>query len=306
MANLKNIKTRINSITSTQKITRAMKMVASAKVKKTENRVKASRPFTYELTKLFYRTLNSVKDIDTKGMRFDEPINNYPVLLKEREIKTVGLLVVTSNKGLSGAFNANLVRYTLKKIRDYKEKGIRTRLFIIGQKGYNSLKRVTGSVGFEIAQTYLNFPESPNSSCARIVANDMAEEFVNNKVDSMEIVTTRFKNMMSYSVETWDILPLDDIEYDYINEVHSDMTVEPDMPTILAELVPLYISNIIYQSLLESVASELASRMTAMSAACNNAEEMIRTLTIDYNKARQAQITNELIEIVGGAESIRK
>ena len=165
---------------------------------------------------------------------------------------------------------------------------------------------MTQSVGFEIAQTYLNFPESPNSSCATVIADDMAKEFVENKIDSMEIVTTRFKNMMSYSVETWDILPLDDVEYDFKQEEYSEMTVEPDMPTILAELVPLYISNIIYQSLLESVASELASRMTAMSAACNNAEEMIRTLTIDYNKARQAQITNELIEIVSGAESIRK
>lgn len=306
MANLKNIKTRINSITSTQKITRAMKMVASAKVKKTENRVKASRPFTYELTKMFYRAIDGVKDIDTKGMKFEEPINNYPVLLKEREIKTVGLLVVTSNKGLSGAFNANLVRYTLKKVREYKEQGIKTRLFIVGQKGFGSLKRVKDSVGFEIAQTYLNFPESPNSSCATVIADDMAGEFVDGKIDSMEIITTRFKNMMSYSVESWDILPLDDVEYDFKQEESCEILVEPDMPTILAELVPLYISNIIYQSLLESVASELASRMTAMSAACNNAEEMIRTLTIDYNKARQAQITQELIEIVGGADSIRK
>ncbi|MBR6163262.1 ATP synthase F1 subunit gamma [bacterium] len=306
MANLKNIKNRINSITSTQKITRAMKMVASAKIKKTENRVKASRPFTYELTKLFYRALNSVRDIDTKGMKFDEPINNYPVLLKEREIKTVGLLVVTSNKGLCGAFNANLVRYTIKKVKEYKEKGINTRLFIIGQKGFASLKRQTNSVGFEIAQTYLNFPAAPNASCARVVANDMAEEFVENKVDSMEIVTTRFKNMMSYSVETWDILPLDDIEDDYVSEEHTDMTVEPDMPTILSELVPLYITNIIYQALLESVASELASKMTAMSAACNNADSMIKSLTVEYNKARQAQITQDIIEIVGGAESVRK
>lgn len=306
MASLKSIKNRINSINSTKKITRAMKMVASAKIKKTESRVKASRPFTYELTKMFYRAIYSVKDIDTKGMKFKEPINNYPILLKERKIKTVGILVVTSNKGLCGAFNANLVRYTQKKVLEYKEQGINTRLFIVGQKGLSSLKRKAESIGFEIAQTYLNFPASPNSSCATIIADDMAAEFVDGKIDSMEIVTTRFKNMMSYSVETWDILPLDDVDFDFKQEEHSEMTVEPDMPTILAELVPLYISNIIYQALLESVASELASKMTAMSAACNNAEEMIRTLTIDYNKARQAQITNELIEIVSGANSIRK
>ena len=116
MANLKTIRTRINSIKSTQKITRAMKMVASAKVKKSENKVKASRPFTYELEKMFYRLLHSVQNIETNETNFKEPLNNYPVLLKDRTIKNIGLLVITSNKGLSGAFNANIVKYTLNKI----------------------------------------------------------------------------------------------------------------------------------------------------------------------------------------------
>lgn len=140
MANLKKIRTRINSIKSTQKITRAMKMVASAKVKKFENRVKASRPFTFELEKMFYRLLHSVCEIESKEIDFKEPLNNYPVLLKERPIKNVGLLIISSNKGLSGAFNANIARYTLKVIQEYKEKGIGCELFIIGQKGYNVLK----------------------------------------------------------------------------------------------------------------------------------------------------------------------
>ena len=111
MANLKNIRNRINSIKSTEKITRAMKMVASSKVKKYENKVKASRPFSYELEKVFYRLLHSVKDIETSEMHFKEPLNNYPVLLKERPIKNVGLVIMTSNKGLSGAFNSNVVKH---------------------------------------------------------------------------------------------------------------------------------------------------------------------------------------------------
>ncbi len=306
MANLKKIKTRINSIKSTQKITRAMKMVASAKVKKFENKVKASRPFTYELEKIFYRLLHSVQDIDTSQTVFKEPINNYPVLLKEREIKNVGLLILTSNKGLSGAFNANLVRYTLKTIESYKEKGIGCELFIVGQKGYNALKRVTDEYGFKITQTYLSFSETPTSSQSRIVAMDMARAYVNGNIDSMEIITTRFRNMMSYSVERWDILPLDEIDYDYTLEDFSSMEVEPDTPSILAEIVPLFISSIIFQAMLESIASELASRMTAMSAACNNADEMIQKLTIDYNKVRQAMITQEITEIVGGSSAINK
>ncbi|MCD7779791.1 MAG: ATP synthase F1 subunit gamma [Candidatus Gastranaerophilales bacterium] len=306
MANLKNIKTRINSIISTQKITRAMKMVASAKVKKFENKVKASRPFTYELEKMFYRLLHSVSEIEAKETTFKEPLNNYPVLLEEKPIKNVGLLIITSNKGLSGAFNANLVRYTLKTIREYKENGIGCELFIIGQKGYNVLKRQAEEYGFKITKTYLTFSESPTSSQARLAAADMARSFVNGDIQSMEIITTRFRNMMSYSVEKWDILPLDEIDYDYIKEDSCDMEIEPNASSVLSELVPLFITSIIFQAMLESSASELASRMTAMSAACNNADEMIKKLTIDYNKARQAMITQELTEITSGSASVNK
>ena len=306
MANLKKIKNRINSIKSTQKITRAMKMVASAKVKKFENRVKASRPFTYELEKMFYRLLHSVCEIESRETDYKEPLNNFPVLLEERPIKNVGLLVITSNKGLSGAFNANVVRYTLKTIQEYKEKGIGCELFVIGQKGYNALKRTVEDYDFKINQSYLTFSETPTSSQARLVASDMARSFVNGNIDSMEIITTRFRNMMSYSVEKWDILPLDEIDFDYTKEEFSDMEIEPNTSIVLSELVPLFISSIIFQAMLESIASELASRMTAMSAACNNAEKMIQKLTIDYNKVRQAMITQELTEIVGGSAAINK
>lgn len=306
MANLKNIRNRINSIKSTEKITRAMKMVSSAKVKKFENRVKASRPFTYELEKVFYRLLHSVSDIEARQTEFKEPINNFPVLLEERPIKNVALLIITSNKGLSGAFNANIVRYTIDVVRQYKEKGIGCELFVIGQKGYNALRRVVNEEGFKITQTYLAFGDVPTSTEAMFVASDLAKSFVNGDVDSMEIITTRFRNMMSYSVEKWDILPLDEVEQDFAKEEFSDMEIEPSLPYVLAELVPLFVSSIIYQAMLESIASELASRMTAMSAACNNAEEMIEKLTIDYNKARQAMITQELTEIVGGSISLNK
>ena len=301
MANLKAIKNRINSIKSTQKITRAMKMVASAKVKKFENRVKASRPFTYELEKLFYRLLHSVDNIDVKTVSFKEPIYNFPVLLTERPLKNVGLLVISSNKGLSGAFNANLVRYTLKVIEMYKEKGIGCELFIIGQKVYNPLLKNSEENGFKITQKYTGFNENPTPSQARFVADDMAKSFVNGDIDSMEIITTRFKNMMSYSVERWDILPLDEIEEDYTNEEFTDMDIEPGLTSVMSELVPLFITSIIFQAMLESAASELASRMTAMSAACENADEMIQKLTVDYNKVRQAVITQELTEITSGS-----
>ena len=300
MANLKIIKNRINSVKNIQKITRAMKMTASAKVKKFENRVKASRPFTYELEKLFYRLLHSVNKEEAGKTDFKEPIYNFPVLLTERPIKNTGLLIISSNKGLAGAFNSNIVRYTLKTIEMYKEKGIGCELFVIGQKGYNALKRLSEIYGFKITQKYIGFSDNPTPSQALLAAGDMAKSFVNGDIDSMEIITTRFKNMMSYSVERWDILPLDEIEEDYTNEEFSDMEVEPGLSSVLSELVPMFISSIILQAMLESSASELASRMTAMSAACSNADEMIRKLTVDYNKERQAVITQELIEITGG------
>jgi len=300
MANLKIIKNRINSVKNIQKITRAMKMTASAKVKKFENRVKASRPFTYELEKLFYRLLHSVNKDEARKTDFKEPIYNFPVLLTERPIKNTGLLVISSNKGLAGAFNSNVVRYTLKTIEMYKEKGIGCELFVIGQKGYNALKRLSEIYGFKITQKYIGFSDNPTPSQALLAAGDMAKSFVNGDIDSMEIITTRFKNMMSYSVEKWDILPLDEIDEDYTNEEFSDMEVEPGLSSVLSELVPMFISSIILQAMLESSASELASRMTAMSAACSNADEMIKKLTVDYNKERQAVITQEIIEITGG------
>lgn len=303
MANLKNIRDRISSINNTQKITRAMKMVAAAKVKKSENRVKAARPYTNELAEMFSRTLGSIKGFSSEIIKVESPIDNYPVLIGKRDIKNVGLLVVTSNKGLAGAFNANVIRFTLKKIEEYKKQGKSCKLFIVGQKGLNALKRGAKADAYEIFQTYTKFSADPTPASARIVAEDMAESFVKGNIDSIELVTTRFKNMMSYSVEEWPILPFKEEKTE--GGINLEMDFEPDLGSILQKIVPLFISNTIYQAFLESTASELAARMTAMSAACNNAQEMIRILTIDYNKARQAAITQELTEVVSGADSLK-
>ncbi len=310
MANLKNIRDRISSINNTQKITRAMKMVAAAKVKKSENRVKSSRPFAEELSAMISRLMGSLEYFSADVVNEDRPLENYPALLQSRDVKNVGILVVTSNKGLAGAFNANVIRAAIKKIEDYNSKGIGCKLFIVGQKGFNVLKRLTqGQVNapklnLEILQAYTKFAQDPTSAAASVVAEDMAKAFVEHQIDSMEIVTTKFKNMMSSSVENWQILPLAKESHKGIL-VDSQMEFEPDLSSILAKIIPLYIANTIFQAFLESTASELSSRMTAMSAACNNAEDMIRTLTIDYNKARQSAITQEITEVVSGADSLK-
>ncbi len=311
MPNLLDIKARINSIQNTKKITKAMKMVAAAKVKRSQIKVLAARPFARALGEAFAKVLSAVEVFSSAGLKIERAIDNYPVLMQKREQKTAGILVVTSNRGLAGAYNANVIRFVLKKIQEYKEQGISSKLFVVGLKGVASLKRKAESDGFEIVKTYTKISQEPNSSNAIVIAEDMAQAFVDNQIDSIEIVTTRFKNMMSYKVEDWKILPVDDVKKalgDDLNESNSVdplMAFEPGVDNIMQKIVPMFITNIVYQALLEAVASELAARMTAMSSATNNADEMIRILTIDYNKARQAAITQEISEVVSGADALK-
>lgn len=304
MPNLKDIKTRINSVKNTQKITRAMKMVAAAKVKKAEYTVKASRPFSSELLIMFKRMLATIgekSEFQDSGEKYENAINNYPALLTRRDVKTEGIIVITSNKGLAGAYNANIVRTVLKRIEENSEKGIETKLYVVGQKGVSALQHQKGT---NIVKKYIAVMDNPNSSGANIIAEDIAKDYVNGEIDKIEVITTRFNNMMSYSVQHWELLP---VEIEYNEEEHKlDALMEfvPNPKAILKEIVPMYITNEIFQAILEAYASELASRMTAMSAASNNAEEMINELTVAYNKARQSAITNEIIEIVSGAAAL--
>ena len=227
--------------------------------------------------------------------------------MRVSEIKSVGLLVITSNKGLAGAYNANIVRKTVQIVNEYQAKGIKTLLFIVGQKGISALKRKCKDLNCEIIKTYLSIANEPTGEGAKLIIEDMAEYFVSHKIDKIEVITTRFKNMMSYFTESWEILPLkglnDDYERLHDNILEPVMEFTPDMHHILQKVVPMYMTNILFQSLLEAQASELASRMTAMSAASNNAEKMLSELSVQYNKTRQFAITQEIIEVVSGANA---
>ncbi len=307
MANLKDIKNRIQSIESTKKITRAMKMVAAAKVKKSETAVKTSRPYTRELVAMFQKLLNSVTEYSRETLKIKYAIDDYPSLLETREVKAIGMLVLTSNKGLAGAYNANVVRETLKRIKEYKAQGIGVQLFIAGQKGISALRKKCAVLDCPIVKKYYSAVDTPSPMEAREIAEDMAEFYVDKKIDKIEIVTTRFKNMMSYFTEDWQVLPVVGVAdvHERINDNVAEALMEffPDMHHVLQKIVPMYMTNIFYQALLEAQASELASRMTAMSAATSNAEQMIHDLSIEYNKTRQYAITQEIIEVVSGANS---
>ncbi|MCQ2738738.1 MAG: ATP synthase F1 subunit gamma [bacterium] len=302
MPNLKDIKSRISSVQNTKKITKAMKMVAAAKVKKSENLVKAGRPFSDELLHLCRKTLAEIGKISAVGLKVERGLDNYPELLSRREVHTEGILVITSNKGLAGAYNANIIKAAVKRIKENAANGIKSVVYPVGQKAVSSFKHNT-SVEFELCDGYLAVANEPTATGASLIAEDIANDYVNGKIDKIEIITTHFNNMMSYNIVNWEVLPVK-IEADENGVPDSVMEFEPSPSVVLQQLIPMYITNSIYQALLEANASELASRMTAMSAASNNAEEMISTLTIDYNKARQAAITQELVEIVSGASAI--
>lgn len=305
MSNLKDIKQRIKSIQNTKKITQAMKMVAAAKVKKAENAVKSARPYSQSIRDAFAKVLKSSPSFDASSMKFAHSIENYPELMKHREINTVGILLITSDKGLAGAYNANLVRRTTQRIKELKSEGKDVKLFIVGQKGLVALKRVVEKENVEILGTYTKLPPLITVSNANVIAEDIAHSYVEAQIDKIEIITTRFKSMLSFVVENWDILPVLAVEGENKHELEPEMMFEPSSEEVLKKIVPMYVSNSVYQALLEASASELASRMAAMSNASTNADDMIRSLTVDYNKARQAAITQEISEVVSGADALK-
>ena len=323
MSNLRNVKDRINSIKNTQKITRAMKMVAAAKVKKAENNVRASRPFTNALHKMFsFAYKEAQKDGLSTSVSKNQSIENYKALLLKREIDTVGIVIISSNKGLAGAYSANIVRYSINMIKNYTREGKKVIVYLVGQKAIPAIKTAQKQYNFEIKKTYINVLDGINSSSAFIIASNLAEDYIADNIDEIQLITTRYKNMMTYTVENWQLLTaVTDKETikDFRNkELDEELKINikgktiqplsefiPDLKTVLKKIVPMYITNIIYQALLEATASELASRMTAMSAATNNAGEMIANLTIEYNKERQAKITQEITEVISGAGALK-
>jgi len=304
MANLKLIKNRIKSVKNTQKITQAMKMVAAAKVKKAENQVKSSRPFSNELARCFTKLIASKPEIDKEKVTSANPLDNYPELLKQRKLQTVGLMVITSDKGLAGAYNANVVRKAVSRAREILREGLNVKLFILGTKGVQSLKKYN----FETLKTYTKLPAIPTPGGCAVIAEDLAESYINKEIDKIEIITTHFKSTLSYQVQLWQLLPViiapEKEGKEQQQKIEPEMLFEPNIETVLQKIVPLYFTNRIFQAMTEASASELAARMQAMSAATNNARDMIKILTIDYNKARQASITQELLEVVSGAQAL--
>jgi F-type H+-transporting ATPase subunit gamma len=293
MPNLKDLRTRINSVKSTQKITSAMKMVAAAKLRRAQERAEAARPYAERMERML-RSLAA-------GMAGQE---GAPALLAGTGKDAVHLVVVmTSDRGLCGGFNSTIVRSARRLIRDLRTDGTQVKVLCVGRKGRDQLRRdfsslIIGTIE-DIAKPRLTF------DAADRVARRIAGMFEAGEFDVCTIIYNRFKSAMTQIVTTLQLIPLaPEGSEQETGATGASYEYEPDEATILSELLPHNLSVQIYKALLENGASEEGARMTAMDSATRNAGDMINRLTINYNRSRQAYITKELIEIISGAEAV--
>ena len=291
MESTRDIKGRIKSVTNIQQITKAMKMVAAARLRKAEEKANGSRPYAEKIGELLRRA-SSV----TPG--FTSP------LLREGEVKKVGYLVISADKGLAGAYNSNVMKQTMHEISG-KDRSTYA-LYVCGKQGRNYLK----FRGYDLDSYHFGFSDKPQAQDSIDVAKEMVDYFVKEEVDAVYIIYTRFITALRQQVQVEKLLPVQ-------NPADADKEAEngqlaseepymflPDAATVLSKLLPEYVQVQVYNAMLQSAASELGSRMAAMSAATDNATERIADLNLTYNKARQAQVTNEISEIVGGAAAL--
>ena len=286
MASLRDIRTRIASIKNTQQITKAMKMVAAAKMKKAQESILAARPYAQKmhlvLSSLAART-------ETEA---------HP-LLRVREPYRVGLLVLTSDRGLCGGFNTNLSRRSLAFIRDQEQQQNQVTPYLIGKKGRNFFK----SRQIDMFKIYTDLSGQVDYSRVSEIVQDLVEPFEQEELDVIYMVYNEFKSAIAQKVVVEQLLPVKPLEMtEQMNAV--EYIYEPSEKDVLADLLPQYAETQVFRALLESEASEQGARMTAMESATNNARDLINQLTLTMNKARQAQITKEISEIVGGAEAL--
>jgi len=280
MANTIDIRRRIRSVKNTQQITKAMKLVAAAKLRRAQERMFAARPYSAALRQVLTSVATRVESLE------------HP-LLYARDEKSVLLVVVTADKGLAGAFNSNVTRATLNAIQEHKWESVE--LLPIGRKAKDFFKRRSIPIRKESAHAI----QALSLEVARNIARNIIDDFVNEKVDAVYAVYNEFKSIIAQRVIVERLFPIERAWDEVGTEV--DYLYEPGPEQILSELLPKHIEFQLYRILLESAASEQGARMTAMEAATKNASDMIAHLTLTYNRIRQASITKEIIEIVSGA-----
>ncbi|SBO44537.1 F0F1 ATP synthase subunit gamma [Cyanobium sp. NIES-981] len=316
MANLKEIRDRISSVKNTRKITEAMRLVAAAKVRRAQEQVLRSRPFADRLARVLENLQSRMgfEDVDAP-------------LLEERPVQSITLLAITGDRGLCGGYNANIIKRTEQRFAELSEQGYAVDLVLIGRKAITYFQNRANT--YKIRATFTGLEQVPSAEEARGIANEVLAEFVSGSTDRVEIIFTKFINLVSSRPVIQTLLPLDPQgiatpedeifrlttrEGRLVVEPGTSANAAPSLPSdivfeqspeqLLNALLPLYLQNQLLRSLQEAAASELASRMTAMNNASDNAKALAKTLTLDYNKARQAAITQEILEVVGGAAAM--
>ena len=289
MAGSKEIRNKIKSVQSTRKITKAMEMVAASKMKKAQDRMRASRPYVGRMLAI------------ARHLALANPEYRHAFLVKRPEVRNVGLIVVTSDKGLCGGLNTNALRLALSKIKDWKAKGVSVQVTPIGAKGFGFMQRLKA----EIASYVTHLGDRPPLEKVIGPVKVQLDLYLDGKIDELHVVSTRFENTMKQTPTEAQLLPIADLGVDAEKREYPwDYIYEPDAKAVLDELLGRYMEAIIYQAINENMASEQSARMVAMKAASDNAGTIIDELQLIYNKTRQAAITKELSEIVGGAASV--
>jgi F-type H+-transporting ATPase subunit gamma len=287
MSRAREIKGRIRTVQNTRKITRTMEMVATSKLKRAQDRLGAARPYSQRLRDVIGRLLNP------------ELAASYALLRQPEEVGRAAILLITSNRGLAGAFNANLIRMARNLIEDLRGKGVQTELHVTGRKGISFFR----FLGEPIAVARTDIGDRPGAEDANSLVDPLMERFVGGELDAVYVIHARFNSALSTPPHTLRVLPIEpptDVESQKV----VDYILEPSADEILAKILPLYVRNSVYTAMLESSAAEQGARRTAMKSATDNAGDMLQTLTRSYNRARQAAITQEIAEIVGGAAAL--
>jgi F-type H+-transporting ATPase subunit gamma len=288
MATLRQIRQRIRVARNIQQITRAMKMIAAARLKRAQDRVLAARPYAEKMQTLIGTLALASGSID------------HPLLQSREQVRHVGVLLITADRGLCGSYNTNVIRRCLDFVQQYDSEQVR--LLTVGKKGMQFMQRR----GYPSVQHFSIPLSGPTVAHAQEIAGVAQQMFLSEEVDEFYLAFSRFRSALVQIPTVQRLLPVEGVEAENGRLEHLDFIFEPSSEELLKRLLPRYVFNLVYQALLEATASEHGARMTAMSAATDNAGKMISTLTLNLNRARQAAITKEILEVVSGAEALKE
>jgi F-type H+-transporting ATPase subunit gamma len=296
MASLQDIRRRIQSVKNTRKITKALELVAGARLRRAQTRIEEMRPYADRMQELMVGTARAAASFRNLA------------LMQRRDVQRVAIVVVTGDRGLAGPFNGQVLRRAFELERQERAEGHEISWLVVGRKGASTLRFRR----YEVTESWAGFVDRPAYSDAQAVAHRLAELYTNQEVDRVVLVYNRFVSALVQRVTTTDLLPIPESIFEAQEAadqqdqgpVRGDFIYEPEPEEILERLLPVYLETEIYRALLESAASFLASQMTAMRNASKNAGELIDTYTLQMNRARQAQITQEILEIVAGADAL--